>query len=193
MRASYRTVWLCLLVGLATLASPRAAAPTEPFYVNTYASDWGLWARGHALRSETAESFRFEIEELTLEPNRNYPQTYEISGFRLAFTYRDKTTGDLAKAAGATGPRRGPFLKLFPNSKKAVADLALEVPKGRPPRAGETLVLELHIMTGNGGYLALEVGTIDGRSADADEAGQDCSICTRRHRRLTKPKNDGQD
>lgn len=160
MPSLLRNAWLLFAAGFCLLMGPAVSA--ERLYVNSFASDWGIWARGHCVLHDDGGRYRLEIEALDLEPNRSYPQTYEVSGFRLAYSYRDKGSGALAGDAGQSGLLTAHPLHLPPGETRTVTGLVLEVPRGRPPRAGEVLLLELHIVTGRGGYFTVAVGEFEG-------------------------------
>ena len=68
-----------------------------------------------------------------------------------------------ASDAGQSGPLTEHPLHLPPGETKTVTGLVLEVPRGRPPRAGEVLLLELDIVTARGGYFAVMVGEFEGK------------------------------
>ena len=65
--------------------------------------------------------------------------------------------------AGQSGPLTAHPLRLPPGETRTVTGLVLEGPRGRPPRAGEVLLVELQIVTGGGGYFAIVVGEFAGR------------------------------
>lgn len=156
-----RLVCLLLAVGSYSLIDSSSASAFEQLYVNTYGSDLGVWARGHCQLYGTVGKHRLEIEELSLEPNWNYQQSFSISGFRLAYSYRDKDTEEFVTDAGGAGPQMSRPLLLSANQKGLVKDLVLEVTRGRPPRSNEILLVELHIMISGGGYFTLVVRKID--------------------------------
>ncbi|MCG8594563.1 MAG: hypothetical protein MI785_09365 [Kiloniellales bacterium] len=144
-----------LLLGLATAPSVSSAA--EPIYINTYGSDWGLWARGHCLLSARAEVETLEIEAVTLQPNRNYPQALEIAGFGLSAAYVNAATGEPLGRQAASGPRIDYAVSLAPDGKHVVEDLILQVPRGRLPGAKAARVLVLHIFMSSGSAFEIEV------------------------------------
>ena len=145
-----------LILGLATIPTGSTAAAAEPVYINSYGSDWGLWARGHCRLEVRAEAEVLVIEAVALEPNRNYPQPLEISGFRLAAGYLDKTTGEPLGGQVASGPRVDYAVTLEPDEKHVVKDLVLRMPRGRPPGANEARVLLLQILVGSGRAFEIE-------------------------------------
>ena len=144
-----------LILGLATTGAVSAAS--EPVYVNTYGSDWGLWVRGHCRLEVRGEVEILVIEAVALEPNRNYPQPLEIAGFRLAAAYLDKTTGEPLGRQVASGPRVDYAVSLAPGEKHVVKDLVLRMPRGRRPGAKEARVLVLEILVGSRSAFEIEV------------------------------------
>ncbi len=146
-----------LILGLAATDAASRAAASEPVYVNTYGSDWGLWARGHCRLEVRAGVEVLVIEAVALEPNRNYPQALDVAGFRLAAAYLDKTTGEPLGRRDAEGPRVDYAVSLAPGEKHVVEDLVLRMPRGRPPGAEEARVLVLQILVGSGSAFEIEV------------------------------------
>ncbi|MDJ0943080.1 MAG: hypothetical protein QNJ30_06430 [Kiloniellales bacterium] len=146
-----------LILGLATNHAGSMAEAAEPVYINSYGSDWGLWARGHCRLDVRADVEVLEIEAVALEPNRNYPQTLEIAGFRLSAAYLDKTTGEPFGHQAASGPRVDYAVGLAPGEKHVVKDLILRMPRGRPPGANEARVLILQILVGSGSAFEIEI------------------------------------
>ena len=78
-----------------------AEANASALYVNNYGSGWGLWLRGHYFLRETDNGYVLEVERISLEPNREYPQSFKISGFKLAYYFQDRESGE------SPGPRSG--------------------------------------------------------------------------------------
>ena len=150
-----------LLLSLLALWSPPAVA--KRLYINTYGSDWGLWVRGHCLLEERDGKQVLELEEVALEPNRRYPQTLEVAGFRLAATYLDAISGEPLPGRGMAGPRTDHALALAPGDKKTVTGLVLELPRLAPPGAGELRLLLLQVVMASGTPFAVEVARTGAR------------------------------
>ena len=141
---------ILLVLGIATTATSTITAAVDPIYISTYGSNWGLWARGHCLLDAWGELGILKIETITLEPNRNYPQFFEITGFQLSVYYVNKITGEPLEGKIANGPRIDYTVSLGPGQEHIVKDLVLKVPdSGLPDRQG-VRVLTLNILLGSG-------------------------------------------
>lgn len=141
---------------------PPAQADPKRLYLNSYGSSWGLWARGSCLLEAHEGGLTLVLEELTLEPNHNYPQALEIAGFRLASVLLDAATGDRKAAAPAIGPRRDHAAALIPGQKTLVRGLQLELPSGQAAASGQVRLLLLQVLTPSGAAFEIEVTPIDG-------------------------------
>ena len=157
-----RLAGLFFAAALCLAATARPAAAGERIFLNSFGSTWGLWARCYCVIHDDAVRHRLEIEELSLEPNRNDRQGFEIAGFRLAYYYLDKETDAYLPGAGASGPALDHALSLPPGTHGTTKDLFVEVPRGDPPGEGETLVVELQIITRGKAYFGLVVGEFEG-------------------------------
>lgn len=135
-------------------ATPAAA---EVVYLNTYGSGWALWARGHSVRQDTGRTHVLKIRDLSLEPNHRYPQTFEIEALRLAYSYLDRTSGELV-APGNAGPPIPYKVTVSEGEKQVIENVTLEVPRGQAARDGEVVVVELHLVTRSGGFFVITVG-----------------------------------
>jgi len=148
---------LSLLVLWPSHFNSSAGAATERLYINTYGSDWGLWVRGHCLLEARDGRQVLELEEITLEPNRRYPQALEVAGFRLATSYLNVATGEPLPGRGATGPETAHLISLAPGEKQTVTGLVLELPQFSPPAAGELRLLLLQVVMASGTSFVVEV------------------------------------
>ena len=147
---------------LLAAGGPPAQADPKRLYLNSYGSSWGLWARGSCLLEETEGGLTLVLEELTLEPNHNYPQAFEIAGFRLASVLLDAATGDRKAVAPAVGPRRDHPANLMPGQKTLVRDLRLELPLGQAAFSEQLRLLLLQVLTPSGAAFEIEVVPIGG-------------------------------
>ncbi len=147
---------------LLALAVPSAQAGAKRLYLNSYGSGWGLWVRGTCLLEQRDDRLILELEELTLEPNHNYPQAFEIAGFRLASVRLDAATGDRASEPPATGPQAEHPKSLAPGKKTLVEGLRLELPVGQPPASREVRLLLLQVVVLSGAAFEIEVTPLRG-------------------------------
>lgn len=157
-----RILGAAAFVLLLAVAVPPAQAGAKRLYLSSYGSSWGLWVRGSCLLEERDGGLLLELEELTLEPNHNYPQAFEIAGFRLASVPIEKTTGDRKAVPPAAGPQAAHPASLAPGMKTLVTGLRLELPAGRPPASGDRRLLLLQILTPSGAAFEVEVTKLNG-------------------------------
>ena len=153
---------ILLSLGLGPAPGVPSSVAAEPIYVNTYGSDWGLWARGHCRLDLREDRVVLEIEAVALEPNRNYPQALQIGGFRLSASYLSTASGAALGGEGASGPRVDYAASLAPGQKHVVRGLVLEAPAGRPPGENEVRVLVLQIVMASGAAFAVEIARTEG-------------------------------
>ncbi len=159
LRCLFHSIALCLL--LAVTAASQADA--GPLYLNSYGSGWGVWLRGHYFLRETGRDYILEVERISVEPNRSYPQSFEISGFRLAYFYKDRRSGEALERDPVTGPPAAYRAKLQPAQPLIVEDMTIAVGKSVRPGENETLILELHVVTLSGASIGVQVGEFAGK------------------------------
>lgn len=158
-----RSVFLLCAALLPLLTAIPADLYASARYMNNYGSGWGLWLRGHYYLRETDSDYVVEVERISVEPNREYPQNFDISGFKLAYYYQDRESGealDRDPVAGAPA--------LFPATVLASEPLIVEgitvsIGKWAQLKAEESLILELHVVTTSGASIGVQVGEFFGK------------------------------
>lgn len=153
---------LLLLFAAFILMSP-AEASASALYVNNYGSGWGLWLRGHYFLRETDSEYLVEVERISVEPNREYPQNFEIAGFKLTYYLQDRESGEALERDGVAGPPAPYPATVMPSEPLIVEGVTVSIGKRVKLKAEETLILELHVVTTSGASIGVPVGEFFGK------------------------------
>ena len=140
-----------------------ADTQASALYVNNYGSGWGLWLRGHYFLRETENEYLVEFERISVEPNREYPQNFEISGFKLAYYFQDRESGEALERDGVAGPPAPYPATLMPSKPLIVEGVTVSIGKWTQLKAEEALILELHVVTTSGASIGVPVGEFFGQ------------------------------
>ncbi len=160
MRPGLRFASLLLMASLLLGAAASARAEMETLYLNNYGSGWGVWLRGHSVLKETERDFVLEVERISVEPNRAYPQNFDISGFRLAYYFTDKESGETLEQDAISGPPTPYLAKLRPSQPLVIENMTIAVEKPVPPGSAESIILELHVVTTSGVSIGVKVSEL---------------------------------
>ncbi|WP_282604404.1 hypothetical protein [Pelagibius sp. Alg239-R121] len=158
MQSRLRSSCLSMAMGLLLVFATPNAAAAGALYLNNYGSGWGLWLRGHYVLKETENDYVLEVERISVEPNRAYPQSFDISGFKLTYYFRDKDSGEALDRDVVAGPPAHFPAKLRPTEALIVEGVTMAVAKTTQPNANESLILELHVITTSGASIGVAVG-----------------------------------
>ncbi len=160
MRPGLRFASFLLTASLFLGATVSARAEMGTLYLNNYGSGWGVWLRGHSVLKETEHDFVLEVERISVEPNRAHPQNFDISGFRLAYYFTDKESGETLEHEPITGPPTPYLAKLRPSQPLVIENMTIAVEKPLQPGSAESLILELHVVTASGVSIGIKVSEL---------------------------------
>ncbi len=160
MQPGRRFASLVLTASLLLAAFTPVRAEMGALYLNNYGSGWGVWLRGHSILRETDHDYILEVERLSVEPNRAYPQSFEISGFKLAYYFKDKESGEPLDENSISGISTPYPAKLHPSRPLVVENMTISVMKPAPADFSQSLVLELHVVTLSGVSIGVKVSEL---------------------------------
>lgn len=160
MRPGLGFASLALTAGLLLGSAVSPRAEMGALYLNNYGSGWGVWVRGHSVLKETDSDFVLEIERISVEPNRAYPQSFDISGFKLAYYFTDKESGTPLDQDIVAGPPTQYLAKLRPSQPLVIENMTIAVTKPVRTESAESLILELHVVTTSGVSIGVKVSEL---------------------------------
>ncbi|TQV76175.1 hypothetical protein [Denitrobaculum tricleocarpae] len=160
MRPGRRSTSLLLATGLLAATTASVQAEMGAQYLNNYGSGWGVWIRGHSTLRETEQDYVLEVERISIEPNRAYPQNFEISGFKLAYYFKDKESGEPLDESSVSGTSAPYPAKLHPSQPLVVENMTVSVTKPTQADFAQALVLELHVVTASGVSIGVKVSEL---------------------------------
>lgn len=162
MPSQLRSLFLLLAALLPLLLLSPRDTNASALYMNNYGSGWGLWLRGHYFLRETDSDYVVEVERISVEPNREYPQNFEISGFKLAYYFQDRESGEALERDSVAGPPAPYPATVMPSEPLIVEGVTVSIGKWAQLKAQEALILELHVVTTSGASIGVPVGEFFG-------------------------------